>query len=114
MVRWLAEDPYPNAEVETLEEASPLPGEDARRDRVFAAFADVLELWHVLDDRVPTSVPPPSSDATRDLFEVAATAPLGPLDAQRVLEATPESRAQLLEQLLTDLGEELRARIDFE
>ena len=76
---------------------------------MFAAFADVLELWHVLDDRVPTSVPPPSSDATRDLFEVAATAPLGPLDAQRVLEATPESRAQLLEQLLTDLGEELRS-----
>ena len=114
VVRWLAEDPYPNAEVETLEEGSPLPGAAAARDRVFAAFAGVLELWHVLDDRVPTAVPPASSDATRDLFEVAATAPLGPLDAQRVLEATPESRAVLLEQLLADLVEELRARIDFE
>ena len=79
-----------------------LPGADAARDRVFAAFGDVLELWHVLDDRVPTAVPPPSGDATRDLFEVAATAPLGPLDAQRVLEATPASRAVLLEQLLAD------------
>ncbi len=114
IVRWLAEDPYPNAEVEVLEEGAPLAGADAARDRVFAAFGDVLELWHVLDDRVPTAVPPPSSDATRDLFEVAATAPLGPLDAQRVLEAAPESRAVLLEQLLADLVEELRARIHFE
>jgi hypothetical protein len=68
----------------------------------------------VLDDRVPTAVPSPSSDPVRDLFEVAATAPLGPLDAQRVLEATPESRPMLLETLLADLVEELRARIHFE
>jgi Lon protease-like protein len=114
VVRWLAEDPYPHAEVDLLEEGSPLPGATAARDRVFSAFADVLELWHVLDGRVPTAVPPPSTDATRDLFEVAATAPLGPLDAQRVLEATTESRAVLLEQLLADLVEELRGRIDFE
>jgi Lon protease-like protein len=114
VVRWLDEDPYPRAEVDLLEEGSPLPGAAAARDRVFAAFAGVLELWHVLDDRVPTAVPPASSDATRDLFEVAATAPLGPLDAQRVLEATAESRAVVLEQLLADLVEELRGRIDFE
>ena len=114
VLRWLAEDPYPNAEVDVLEEGAVLPGADAARDRVFAAFGDVLELWHVLDDRVPTAVPPPSGDATRDLFEVAATAPLGPLDAQRVLEATPASRAVLLEQLLADLVEELRGRIHLE
>ena len=51
-----------------------------------------------------------SDDPVRDVFEVAAAAPLGPLDAQRVLEATPaEPRRVLLERLLADLAEELRA-----
>ncbi len=84
------------------------------RDRVFAAFGDVLTLWHELDARVPTAVPAPSDDPVRDVYEVAATAPLGPLDAQRVLEADPDARAVLLEALLGELGEELRGRIALE
>ncbi len=61
-----------------------------------------------------TEVPAPSPDATQDLFAIAATAPLGPLDAQRVLEAEGARRGTLLESCLADLAEEIRARLTFE
>jgi uncharacterized protein len=115
VVRWMADDPFPEAEVETLSDAAPTSDDERLRDEVFARFGDVLTVWHRLDERVPTTVPPPSADAVRDLYEVAATAPLGPLDAQRILEASSTAeRGELLQRLLAELCEEFRARLAFE
>jgi Lon protease-like protein len=44
VVQWLPDDPYPNAEIKALGEPDAHPAADAARDRVFAAFGDVLEL----------------------------------------------------------------------
>jgi Lon protease-like protein len=114
VLQWLADDPFPRAEIELLHEPEADSATVRARDRVFASFAEVLHLWHRLDERVPTEVPPPSDDAVRDVFEVAATAPIGPLDAQRVLAATTGARGALLEQMLHDLAADLRARLALE
>jgi Lon protease-like protein len=115
VVRWLPDDPYPQAEVDEL--AEPTASEDSRAaaDAAATAFEEVFALWHRLDERVPVAPVPRSDDAGRDVFELAAAAPLGPLDAQRILEApTPTVRAELLRDRLADLGEELRARLALE
>src|SRR5262245_18339160 len=112
VLRWLDEDPYPLAEVEEL--GAPAPGpEDARaRDDALRAIGDVLVLWHRLDDRIPTEAPPASPDVERDVYQIVATAPLGPLDAQRVLESTgTRARSEVLQRCLADLAEELQARL---
>jgi len=115
VVQWLPDDPFPIAEIDDDADAtaSELPADDLSpaRDRVIVAFEGVLELWHQLDARVPTTAPPPTADVVQDLFFVAASAPLGPLDAQRVLEAPLDTRGLVLERALLDLAEELRGRI---
>ena len=114
VIQWLPADPYPLAEVEVIDEPAPAGAAEAR-DGAAAMFAEVLGLWHRLDDRVPAEPPAVSDDPARDLFEIAAAAPLGPLDGQRVLEASgPADRAAALQALLGDLAEELRARLSFE
>jgi Lon protease-like protein len=115
VLRWLPEDPYPEAMVQDLEEPRvAASGDDAARDELLSAFGGLLELWHRLDERVTIAAPPASDDAVRDVFEIAAAAPLGPLDAQRVLEAPAPERGVLLRRLLDELADELRARLTFE
>ena len=46
VVRWLTDDPYPQAEVDLFEEPAPADTDIAARDRVAGAFGEVLELWH--------------------------------------------------------------------
>ena len=93
VVRWLRRRSVPASRGRKRSTSRRRRADDERmRDQAFATFGDVLELWHRLDDRVPTNVPPPSDDPVRDVFEIAATAPLGPLDAQRVLEAAARRR----------------------
>jgi uncharacterized protein len=115
VLRWLPEDPFPEAMVEELEEPRVAAAtEDAERDRLMEAFAELLELWHRLDERVSTAAPTASDDARRDAFEIASRAPLGPLDAQRVLETPAPERCGVLRRMLDDLADELRARLSFE
>jgi Lon protease-like protein len=115
VVRWLPDNPFPEADVEMIADPAGTSDDEPMRDQAFATFGDVLGLWHRLDERVPTTVPPPSDDPIRDLYEVAATAPFGPLDAQRLLEASSTAaRADLLQHLLLDLCDEFRARLAFE
>jgi Lon protease-like protein len=109
---WLPDDPFPRARVELLREPTVGPDAYAACDAVRTALADVLQLWHQLDERVPTEVPEVADDPTRGLFELAALAPIGPLDAQAVL-AAPDvpARGALLIELLADRAREIRARL---
>jgi len=112
VLRWLADDPFPQAEIDVFDEPAPAAPDFAARDRVTAAFADVLDLWHQLDERVPRDPPPATDNPGRDVFEIAAAAPLGPLDAQRVLEADGTAAwSAVLHKYLGELADELRARI---
>ncbi len=114
VTRWLPDDPYPHAEVVALVDE---PGHNAAdrdaRDRVVAALAAVTALVRRLDPRIET--PDLDDDPVRASYEAAALAPIGPLDAQRVLEAAnAATRLELLAALLDDRADELRARIDLD
>jgi Lon protease-like protein len=111
VVRWLPDDPYPLAEV--LDIADPehadAAAEDAARRRAHTALDDLCALYRALDPRVP-DLPAVSEGAAQASYEMAALAPIGPLDAQRVLETVrAEDRLALLADLLDEHARTLRA-----
>jgi Lon protease-like protein len=110
VTRWLPDDPYPKAEIVDIAEPDPEPAAAAARERVIAALAAVVEVARRVDERVPDA-PVLDADPVRASYEATAIAPIGPLDAQRILEL-PEAGARLdaLAVLLVERAEELRAR----
>jgi Lon protease-like protein len=113
-VRWLPDDPYPQAEIVEMTDSPAADTATALRSRVVEALAEIAALARRRDAGVPEP-PELDEDPARASFEAAAIAPIGPLDAQRVLEAVSASeRLSLLVQLLTDRADELRARFEFE
>ena len=108
VTRWLDDDPFPQAEVVDLADASSAD-DPAQRSRALDAFATVCELHRRIDPRLP-SLPPIDEAPARASYEIAALAPIGPLDAQRVLEApNAADRLDLLAELLDDHARVLRA-----
>lgn len=111
--RWLADDPYPRAEIVELTEPTVAP--DAVT--AVAPVAAALHAMHVLAARVEGLAEPPtiavSPDPEQAAYEIAALAALGPLDAQRVLEL-PDTGARLhsLGELIAEATAVLRARLD--
>jgi Lon protease-like protein len=108
VTRWLDDDPFPQAEVVDLAEA--LSADDAaRRHRALSAFATVCELHRRIDPRLP-DLPAIDEAPAQASYEIAALAPIGPLDAQRVLEVpNVGDRLALLADLLDDHARMLRA-----
>ncbi|MDQ1521904.1 MAG: ATP-dependent Lon protease [Actinomycetota bacterium] len=113
--QWLPEDPFPQANVAVLVEPE-LPAadvDDARSTsaRVGLALEQLFKLWAEVEPRVGDVQVELAGDPQQAAFEAAALAPLGPLDAQRVLEAqsTP-ARLALLEAMVRDEIELLEAR----
>ena len=108
ITRWLADDPYPQAEVTDLAEVSS-EADEAGRARAVAAFAEVCALHRRIDPQLP-ELPPIDAAPAQASYEIAALAPIGPLDAQRVLEVpSPGDRLELLAELLDDHARMLRA-----
>jgi Lon protease-like protein len=108
VTRWLTDDPYPQAEVVDL--ADTAAADDVpRRARAVDALSEVCALHRRIDPRIP--VLPAIDDAPEQAsYEIAALAPIGPLDAQRVLEApNAGARLALLSELLDDHARVLRA-----
>jgi uncharacterized protein len=111
VARWLPDDPYPLAEVVEIADSEKVePGaEEAARQRTHTALEDLCALYRRLDPRVP-DLPAVSADATQASYEMAALAPIGPLDAQRVLETVRvDERLALLADLLDEHARTLRA-----
>ncbi|MDQ1511900.1 MAG: ATP-dependent Lon protease [Actinomycetota bacterium] len=105
--RWLAADPYPQAEVSEIADVAS-EADEARRARALAAFTEVCDLHRRIDPRLPDF---PAIDAApaQASYEIAALAPIGPLDAQRVLEVpNAGDRLELLASLLDDHARMLR------
>src|SRR5947209_2524123 len=86
--KWLPDDPYPRAEVETLSENKCTPPHAVeQRDAVERLLGRVLAVAGELGHRgAGPEAAVLDSDPLRASFEAAAKAPIGPLDAQRLLE----------------------------
>jgi Lon protease-like protein len=112
--RWLDDDPFPRADVEVLGEPKKIDGSAAvLRDDVQRLLGRVLAMSAELGDRAaPVGAAVLDDDPIRASFEAAARAPIGPLDAQRLLELDdPGARLAQLETLLTDTAEVLQLRL---
>ena len=108
VTRWLSDDPYPQAEVREIAEV-PSEADGSRRARALAAFAEVCELHRRIDPRLP-DFPSIVDEPAQASYEIAALAPIGPLDAQRVLEIpNAGDRFEFLAELLDHHARMLRA-----
>ena len=110
--RWLADDPYPQAEVSGLDEPPATTHAADARAAMIEQLEALVELARQIDGRIPP-LAPIASDPARAAYEAAALAPFGPLDAQQVLEApNPDARLHLLTTLFSERVAELRAALD--
>jgi len=114
VVEWLSDDPYPRAAVEPFDDLPADLADGERRDRVAAALTRFVALARRVDPRLGEA-PKLAEDPVRASYEAAALAPIGPLDAQRVL-ATPDARSRLdaLVQMIDDAATLLRSRFDLD
>jgi Lon protease-like protein len=116
VAEWLPDDPYPQANVVEDEPEGEFAADErvalaAARDRVEVALRRTFDLWARFEPRVAGVEIALADDPVRAAFEAGAAAPLGPLDAQRVLEADgTAARLTLLEALLADEIAVLEAR----
>jgi Lon protease-like protein len=101
--QWLPDDPYPRAAVSVL--AEPAPGAGAV-DLAAAATSQLrraLGLWSELGERGPPATFELADDPLLATYQMCTLAPVGPADAQSLLEAeTTEARLQLLQRFLDD------------
>lgn len=108
--RWLDDDPYPRAQVGRMFDANVDAVPTDLRRSTETQLRRVLALASELGAPISTEVELSAADDTAS-FEIAAAAPIGPLDALSVLElrSSTERFRRLLE-LLVDQGELLEAR----
>jgi Lon protease-like protein len=103
VTRWLPDDPHPRAEVEELEDRALSDGHLASLEAAERVVRHALALKAELEEpAMPFAVeldPEPSIAA----WQLAAIAPIGPADQQRLLEqCDPAERLQLLAELAED------------
>lgn len=113
--KWLEDAPFPRAEVDLLVEPRVRDAERAAAARlsVQRLLSRVLAMSAELGDRAaPVEAASLDEDPVRASFEAAAMAPIGPLDAQRLLELDdPLARLESLRTLLSDTAELLELRL---
>ena len=109
---WLPDAPYPQAEVEVLEDPPAGAAELAAREPLVAAFGRIIELARALGASVPDDLAV-ADDPIRAAWEATAMAPIGPLDVVAILrEDEPVARMERVVAALGDAAElrELRLR----
>lgn len=109
---WLPDDPYPLALVEELPDL-PLPDESGSAlNEAETAVRRALALAGELDEApVPATVELDEDELVAS-WQLAAVAPLGPVDQQRLLEVDePLDRLRLLSQLASDASTVLAYRL---
>jgi Lon protease-like protein len=112
--KWLEDDPFPRAEIDVIGEPKRVADTaGSRRDDVQRLLGRVLAMSAELGEHAaPVDAAQLDADAVRASFEAAAVAPIGPLDAQRLLELDdPGTRFDELEALLVDAAEVLQLRL---
>src|SRR6478736_5450504 len=112
--KWLGDDPFPRADIDVLGEPKRVANDaGARRDDVQRLLGRVLAMSAELGDpAAPVVAAALDDDPVKASYEAAARAPIGPLDAQRLLELDdPRERFARLESMLTDTAEVLELRL---
>ncbi len=102
--RWLPDDPYPRAEVAPCADRPPGPGSAGRRDELQALLERVVAQRVELRDMESARVVELSPDPAVATWQAVGMAPLGPLDAQRVL--STDGADERLDLVLSMLAEE--------
>ncbi|HEX7132648.1 MAG TPA: LON peptidase substrate-binding domain-containing protein [Iamia sp.] len=112
--RWLDDDPYPRAEVDDWpDDVDGTPDDLAEgRDRALVELRRALGLQAELGDPAPPATVEVDLDPEPASHQIAALAPIGPLDRQRLL-AVPGTAGRLAaaHTLLVDAVELLEARL---
>ena len=110
---WLPDEPYPRADVSDWPDAGLEGSEEARLDAVAAELRRILALAAELGEPVaPASAVETIDDVARASFQLAALAPVGPLDRLALLAApTVAARLDRLATMLADLGLVLASRL---
>jgi uncharacterized protein len=111
VLRWLADDPYPQAEVEEWPDADA----PVERDAYDAAVASLRRTLALASELGQPGLPPSaelSPDPAEGSFQLATLAPLGPLDKQALLRAeTAADRIALVHRALDELADLLVLRL---
>jgi Lon protease-like protein len=112
ILRWLPDDPYPQAEVELLDEGTAGPEAAELRDQVERLLRQVLALQVELGYPAPSATLELDPDPAVAAYQAAILSPAGPMDTQLVLEEPgPAERLRrmlgLLEQALETLSRRL-------
>jgi Lon protease-like protein len=109
---WLDDDPFPRADVELLDEPAPPADADEIRAEVERLLVRVLAMSAELGESPPAIDVELDDDVAQAAFEAAAAAPIGPLDAQRLLELDDAGRRLAeLRDLLAAQAELLELRL---
>jgi ATP-dependent Lon protease len=103
ILRWLPDDPYPQAEVEGLAEGLGSPEATELRDQVERLLRQVLALQVELGYPAPSATLELDADPAVAAYEAAILSPAGPMDTQRVLEEP--GPAERLRRVLAHLEE---------
>jgi uncharacterized protein len=111
---WLPEDPYPLAEVEDWPDPPVADADAATRDEVFGHLRRVLALAAEIGDAVtPVADVRVADDVALASYQLAAMAPVGPLDRLGLLAApSVGERLARVEDLLVDAEAVLATRLD--
>lgn len=109
---WLPDDPYPMALVESLPEAALGAEGPALLARAEQEVRRALALAGELEEAPAPANVQLDSDPVVAAFQLAAVAPLGPFDRQRLLEEDdPGSRLRLLAEMAQDASSLLAYRL---
>ena len=112
VLAWEADDPYPVADVEDWPDPEPTDDLVDRTAGLTARLRTVLALASEAGDEVVPATIELSPDPVLAGHQIAAVAPLGPLDRQTLLSApTCEARLDRLDLLLDDVEQILRLRL---
>lgn len=112
VTRWLPDAPYPRAEVEAWDDPPAGPGTARGRAAALAALRRVLALSAEMGEGVADATTPIDEEPVRAGYQMAALAPVGPLDKLALLvAATPEDRLDLLVRLLDEEAAVLARRL---
>jgi uncharacterized protein len=112
--RWLDDDPYPRAEVEDWPDEPDADPADptAGRERALAELRRALALQAELGEPGPPATVAVDADPEAASHQLAALAPIGPLDRQRLLEVpSTAGRLAAAHAVLVDAVELLEARL---
>lgn len=115
VLRWLEDDPYPQAEIEELEDGTPSADAHELVEQVRQRLTTLLARASELGDDVAAATTEISEDPVVASYHATALAPVGPYDTQRLLGIDDaEERLAALLTAFDEIDDELRIRLELD